>query len=131
MSAGEDVLIVEDDRDLAEIMLYILARAGYAVRAAENGEQALRAVAAKRPALVLLDILMPVMDGRQCAKELRARYGSSLPIVVVSAAENVAALREELGADDALAKPFEVRDLLGLVGRYIKIDLEGQCKPRE
>jgi DNA-binding response OmpR family regulator len=131
MSAGEDVLIVEDDRDLAEIMLYILARAGYAARVAENGEQALRAVAAKRPALVLLDILMPVMDGRQCAKELRARYGNSVPIVVVSAAENVSAIREELGADDALAKPFEVRDLLGLVGRYIKIDLEGQCQPRE
>jgi CheY-like chemotaxis protein len=71
------------------------------------------------PALILLDILMPVMDGTEFARRLHATYGRVVPIIVVSAAEDVRTRCAAIGADDALAKPFELEDLLRLVARYV------------
>lgn len=105
---------------MARAMLRMLEIAGYSARRVEHGLEALDAVAAKRPALVLLDMLMPVMDGWECARELRARYGDSLPIVVVSAAEHVQSRGKEIGADEVLPKPFEMSRLLEIVGRYVR-----------
>jgi DNA-binding response OmpR family regulator len=113
-----DVLVVEDDPDLSEVMLLALREAGYAARSAGNGREALEAAARQLPGLVLLDVLMPVMDGWQCARELRARYGRTLAIVVVTAAEQVRARSHELGADDVLAKPFDIDEFLRTVARY-------------
>jgi two-component system response regulator MprA len=118
VSEGGDVLVVEDNQDMARAMLRLLEVAGYRARHAEHGLAALDAVAAKTPALVLLDMLMPVMDGWQCARELRARYGDGLPIVIVSAAEHVQGLGKEIGADEVLPKPFEMSRLLEIVARY-------------
>ena len=118
MTGQADILVVEDEVAMADAMRRMLHITGYATRRAENGLLALQAVAKQRPALVLLDILMPVMDGWQCARELRVRYGHSLPIVIVTAAEHVWARAAELGADDVLAKPFEMQDFLAVVGRY-------------
>lgn len=118
MMPQQDILVVEDETAMARAMLRVLDLAGYPTRRAENGLQALQAVATRKPALVLLDILMPVMDGWQCARELRFRYGSSLPIVIVTAAEHARARAAELGADDVLAKPFEMQDFLAVVARY-------------
>lgn len=113
-----DVLIVEDDPDLSDVMLLALREAGYPARCASNGREALDAAAINLPGLVLLDVLMPVMDGWQCARELRARYGRALPIVVVTAAEHVRARSQELGADDVLPKPFDIDEFLRTVARY-------------
>src|SRR5688572_12022567 len=113
-----DVLIVEDDPDLSDVMLLALREAGYPARRAGNGRDALDAAANQLPGLVLLDVLMPVMDGWQCARELRARYGRALPIVVVTAAEHVRARSHELGADDVLPKPFDIDEFLRTVARY-------------
>jgi len=113
-----DVLIVEDDPDLSDVMLLALREAGYPARCAANGREALDAAANKLPGLVLLDVLMPVMDGWQCARELRARYGRALPIVVVTAAEHVRARSQELGADGVLPKPFDIDEFLRTVARY-------------
>ena len=118
METRNDVLVVDDDADMLDVMKFVLDEAGYSVRSAENGKQALEATAAQVPALVLLDMLMPVMDGWQCARELRARYGH-IPIVVVTAAENARAFGAEVGADDVLPKPFEINDLLQVVERYV------------
>lgn len=115
-----DVLVVDDDADMAEVMEMILSEAGYRVRSARNGKEALEAVAARRPALVLLDMLMPVMNGWQCARELRARYGRAIPIVVVTAAEHARASAEEVGSDGVLAKPFELSLLLRLVRQHVE-----------
>jgi CheY-like chemotaxis protein len=70
-------------------------------------------------------MLMPVMDGRQCARELRARYGDTVPIVVVTAAEHARARASEIGdVADVLAKPFEMDDLIRVVERYaVKSDV--------
>jgi CheY-like chemotaxis protein len=113
-----DVLVVDDDPDMRDVITDLLQDAGYEVRCAENGERALAAAAARRPALVLLDMLMPVMDGRRCARELRAAYGRGLPIVVVTAAEHALASTREIEVDDVLRKPFDVHDLLRVVGRH-------------
>jgi len=113
-----DVLIVEDDPDMADVMVRLLEHAGFAARTAENGKKALEAVAERTPAVVLLDILMPVMDGWECARQLRARYGVRLPIVVVTAAEHIETRCVEVGADHLLPKPFELRELLRLVSQY-------------
>jgi two-component system response regulator MprA len=121
MSTANDILIVEDDRDLADAILRALRIAGYKGRTAENGRRALEAVDATAPALILLDMLMPVMDGWQCARALRAKYGDSIPIVVVSAAEDVRKHSASIGANDVLPKPFELDDLLRLVARYVGV----------
>jgi two-component system, OmpR family, response regulator MprA len=118
MSVPGDVLVVDDDPDMLEATLLVLEEAGYETRSARNGEQALAAVAARMPALVLLDMLMPVMDGWRCARELRARYGRRVPIVVLTAAEHVRSRGEEIEADDVLPKPFGVAELLQVIARY-------------
>src|SRR5262245_21756397 len=105
---GGDVLVVEDDVDMAEVIVLALEQSGYPARIAENRVEALDAVALRMPALVLLDMFMPVMDGWRCARELRTRYGHRLPIVVVTAAEHLRARTRELDIDDVLPKPFDV-----------------------
>ena len=119
MTAPDDVLVVDDDPDVVDVILLVLDHAGYAARSAENGAQALAAVEARVPALVLLDMIMPVMNGWQFARELRARYGRVIPIVMVTAAEHARARGDEIGADAVLPKPFNVGDLLRLVERYV------------
>jgi CheY-like chemotaxis protein len=111
-------LVVEDDQDMALALLQLLDISGFPARHAEHGKAALDAVASQMPALVLLDMLMPVMDGWQCARELRARYGDSLPIVIVTAAEHVQERSKEIGANEVLPKPFELQHLLKIVERY-------------
>jgi CheY-like chemotaxis protein len=114
-----DVLVVDDDPDLREVVRTMLDISGYEVRCAKNGKEAVDAVAQKTPAVILLDMLMPVMDGWQCARELRARYGDAVPIVVVTAAEHARARANEIGGvDDVLPKPFDMDELLRVVGRY-------------
>jgi CheY-like chemotaxis protein len=114
-----DVLFVDDDPDLRETVHMMLDLAGYEVRCVENGQEALDAVAEKMPGVVLLDMLMPVMNGWQCATELRARFGQDVPIVVVTAAEHAHARAAQIGGvADVLQKPFDMDDLLDIVGRY-------------
>lgn len=118
MAPREDVLVVDDDADMVDAIVFVLNEAGYSTRVARNGKEALEAVARRRPSVVLLDMLMPVMNGWQCAQELRARYGRAVPIVIVTAAEHVRARVGEVDADDVLPKPFDVNDLLRVVARH-------------
>jgi len=119
VSDCNDVLVVDDDEDMIEVIELVLQDAGYTTRSALNGQQALAAVAAAMPALIVLDILMPVMNGWQFAQEFRARYGRDVPIVVATAAEHVRSRTDALDVSEVLPKPFEVSDLLRLVARHI------------
>jgi CheY-like chemotaxis protein len=114
-----DVLIVDDDEDMLEVIELVLRDAGYPTRAALNGRQALDAVAKAMPGLILLDMLMPVMNGWQFAREFRARYGDQVPIVVATAAEHARTRSNGIDAADVLPKPFEVAELLRVVGRHV------------
>jgi CheY-like chemotaxis protein len=113
------ILVVEDDPDLLALEAEILASAGYRVSTAVDGLQALERAEADFPALVLLDMRMPRMDGWRFAAAFRERFGNACPIVVVTAAEDARARAEEVGAAGFLAKPFELDDVLGEVERHV------------
>lgn len=111
--------MVDDDPDMAEVMVLTLGSAGYLARTAANGLEALRASAARMPALILLDMRMPVMNGWEFAREFRRRHGPAVPIIVVTAAEHSEIRAREIAAQDVLRKPFEVDDLLEKVRRFV------------
>ncbi|AKU97113.1 response regulator [Labilithrix luteola] len=116
--ARPKVLIVDDDADLRELMRMILATEDLDVVDASNGAEALEAVVEHRPALVLLDMTMPVMDGWGFARNLASTGVPRPRIVVVTAAESAAQRAREVSADAWLAKPFEVDELVKCVRRF-------------
>lgn len=124
------VLVVEDDQDLSSLLEMVLADAGHRVRTAPDGRAALAAVAEEMPGVILLDMRMPVMNGWEFAREFRARYGRACPIVVVTAAENARLRAEEIGAEDWLAKPFDLDDVLYTVERQLSGADEGGAPSR-
>lgn len=115
-----DILIVDDERDIRELVSGVLEDEGYATRMAANSDEALEAVAARRPSLVLLDVWLTGsrLDGLELLDELKRR-DPSIPVVVISGHGNldtaVAAIRK--GAVDFIEKPFEAERLLLLVAR--------------
>jgi CheY-like chemotaxis protein len=113
------VLAVEDDPDLLALLEMVLAEAGHRVRTAAHGAEALERVAEELPGVILLDMRMPVMNGWEFARELRARYGHACPIVVLTAAENAEQRAAEIGAEGWLAKPFDIEDVLAAVARHL------------
>ncbi len=117
MTRPARVLIVEDDDGIRDLVDLVLSSAGYEILTASDGAAALQVIGTVRPDLVLLDMRMPVMDGWTFARELRARHGHRIPVVVVTAAEDVRLRAREVDADAWLGKPFDVDTLLATVGR--------------
>jgi CheY-like chemotaxis protein len=113
---GARVLVVDDDEAIRGMVSQALAFEGYAVEAAADGAEALVAIARDRPALVLLDMRMPVLDGWAVVRELRAR-SIEVPVVVMTAARDARAWAEDVGAAGHLAKPFDLDDLFAVVER--------------
>lgn len=114
------VLVVEDDQLLRDLIAETLGDEGYAVEEAANGEEALAQVRQRAPDLVVLDLMMPVMDGWSFARAWHAERAHATPIVVLSAAHGLAAAAEELapfGVRATLAKPFDLEVLAAVVGR--------------
>ncbi len=114
----QKILIVDDDAHIREVVTFALEKAGFAVTAAENGEQALRRFSAERPALVVLDILMPELDGTEVCRQLRADPANrSVPIIFVSSKDDEVdrIVGLELGGDDYIGKPFSPRELVARV----------------
>ena len=114
--SNRPILVVDDDPSILDMVAEILDFEGYAVRTATNGAEALEVVERVPPSLVLLDMRMPVLDGWGFARALKAR-GVRIPIVVMTAAKDARRWAEEIGAQAYLAKPFELPDLLTVVGR--------------
>lgn len=113
--------MVDDDPDILEALAEILEVEGFEVRRARNGQEALEQLGPPAPKLILLDLMMPVMDGWEFVQRLPHRHsGQAIPIVILSADRNVAAKAKELGAVGYLAKPFELNDLLELVRRSLQ-----------
>jgi len=113
------VLVVEDDQSTAEFVQWALSDEGYHVEIARNGEEALRFVETQRPALVLLDIVLPVVDGIAVLQALRARWRRSIPVILMTAGRNGSEQAPSLEADGLLLKPFDLSDLLGLVRAWV------------
>jgi CheY-like chemotaxis protein len=110
------VLVVEDDQEIREILAEVLIDQGYLVETATNGREALDRIHACRPCVMLLDLMMPVMDGWELLTELEAE-GSvpSLPVVVVSAAHEA---EPPKGVRRYLRKPVPIERLLEAVKTY-------------
>jgi DNA-binding response OmpR family regulator len=105
------ILVVDDDMALAETIRAFLESEGFQAQTARDGVQALSCVAENAPSLVLLDMYMPVMDGKAFAQALRAQ-GRDLPIVVMTAAGNARRCAEEIGAAAYIGKPLSLPMLL-------------------
>ena len=113
---------MDDDEVLCEVMAEGLRHAGYNTRTAANGMDALFALEAQEPSVLILDLRMPLVDGWELAEELKM-WDMKVPIVVVSGATpNVAATAQQMGAVDFLMKPFDLRDLIDKVDRVILSD---------
>jgi len=111
MDRAERVLVVDDDSTVADVVRRYLERDGYAVQLAGDGETALRLAAEQRPDLVVLDLMLPGIDGLEVCRRLRA--SSDVPVVMLTALgeESDRVVGLQLGADDYVTKPFSPREL--------------------
>jgi two-component system, chemotaxis family, chemotaxis protein CheY len=123
VSVSVPILVVEDDPTIREVIAEALRGEGYRVVEAADGAEAFHLVAttSHRPNLVLLDMQMPETDGWWFARKLRGA-GIAPAIVVLSAALNARSWAAEIGASAYLAKPFELDDLLDVVGKFCPPD---------
>ena len=114
------LLLVDDDRDLVEVLTYVLQREGFSVVAAFDGEGAWRQFQSEQPSLVILDINMPGIDGLEVCR--RIREASTVPVVMLTArADEVDIIRAlGLGADDYVTKPFSPRQLVARVKAVLR-----------
>ena len=118
MTAAARVLVIDDDAAIRDLVEIVLSGGGYDVCTAEDGVMGLDLARKLRPDLILLDMRMPGMDGWTFARRYRQEPGSSAPIIVLTAARDAAARSAEIAADGYLAKPFNVTELLALVGQH-------------
>jgi DNA-binding response OmpR family regulator len=114
------VLVVEDDRTVAEVVTRYLEREGFAVESVGDGQEALARADAQLPDLVVLDIMLPGLDGLEVCRRLRSR--APIPVVMLTArgSEEDKVLGLELGADDYVSKPFSPRELTARVKAVLR-----------
>jgi two-component system, cell cycle response regulator DivK len=116
------ILVVEDQLDNRQILRDLLGNAGYELLEAENGAEALTTVARQRPDLILMDIQLPVMDGYEATRRLKADPATkSIPIIVVTsyALSGDETKAREAGCDAYVTKPYSPRQLLGKVREFL------------
>jgi DNA-binding response OmpR family regulator len=133
MATAQTVLVVEDDEAISESLVYHLDKAGYRVLKAVDGAQGLRLFHAHRPDLVVLDLMLPQVDGWRFTEQVRAE-DPRVPILVCSARtseyDRVHGL--ELGADDYITKPFSMKELVARVNAHLRrIELHRQPDGRQ
>lgn len=118
---GKRVLVVDDDEDMQALLQTVLEGQDYQVVTAEDGLVALQELEKATPDLIVLDLMMPRMDGYAFAEELRRRgLQSTIPVIVLSADVNAKQNADQLGADSYITKPFDVRDLLGEISHFME-----------
>jgi two-component system alkaline phosphatase synthesis response regulator PhoP len=120
---AQSVLVVEDDEQICELLRYNLAREGYQVRTTAGGREALRAIGDQAPELVVLDLMLPDLDGLEVCRRLKRDPATQdIPVVMVTArgeeADVVTGL--EMGADDYVTKPFSPRVLLARIRAVLR-----------
>ena len=118
--ANEKILVVDDDKNICELLRLYLVKEGYNVTMVHDGGAALAEFDKLHPDLVLLDVMMPVMDGWEVCRKLRAK--DNTPIIMLTAKGETydKVLGLELGADDYIVKPFEVKELLARVHAVLR-----------
>lgn len=119
MATGK-ILIVDDDTNICELLRLYIAKEGFEASIANDGETALKMFDSVSPDLILLDIMLPGLDGWQVCRELRKR--SSVPIIMLTAKGEVfdKVLGLELGADDYVVKPFETKEVVARINAVLR-----------
>jgi CheY-like chemotaxis protein len=116
----QTIIVADDNPLIQQTLSRLLASAGYTIVLAENGEELVRTALAEPPALILADTHMPIMDGPEAVRQLRAdRRTVNVPIVMMSARPDAAALALDAGADAFLSKPFTIDEVLQLVAQQM------------
>lgn len=120
MNGKQKVLIVDDDRHIAELIALYLEKEGYQTKEVYDGREAIREAATLQPDLILLDLMLPGLDGYQVCTELRKT--SHVPIIMLTAKGEVfdKVLGLELGADDYMVKPFDPKELVARVKAVLR-----------
>lgn len=128
MVEKQRILIVDDDPSISELISLYLNKERYDTKCVEDGEEALRAFESYKPDLILLDLMLPGMDGYQVCREIRSR--SDTPVIMLSAKGEVfdKVLGLELGADDYMIKPFDSKELVARVKAVLR--RSGTKKPK-
>ena len=114
------VLVVDDDRELRELIVYVLREAGHATVQAQDGPEAIRLHATERPDLVILDVNLPGADGFEVCRAIRAAAPTPVMMLTVRGSEEDQVRGLDLGADDYLTKPFSPRTLLARVRALLR-----------
>lgn len=114
------ILVVDDEPAILELVTYNLEQAGFSTLTATDGETALKLVEAEKPDLVILDIMLPKLDGFEVCRNIRARYNTPILMLTARREEVDRVLGLELGADDYLVKPFSPRELVARVRAILR-----------
>ena len=122
---SKHILVVEDQEDNMQILRDVLVNADYQISEAQNGEEALAAVAKQRPDLILMDIQLPIMDGYEATRRIKADAAlRSIPIIAITsyALGSDEERARAAGCDDFVPKPYSPRELLAKIRRYLGQD---------
>lgn len=118
-SAHRTVLVVDDDPGVLEVLELALEAEGYQVLMARNGREGLEQARTVHPHLMVVDLMMPIMDGWQFVRECRRSNSlGATPVIILSAAHNIEQAVKDLGVQAVLAKPFDLDSLLALVASH-------------
>ncbi|MCI2046325.1 MAG: response regulator transcription factor [Faecalibacterium sp.] len=118
--ANEKILVVDDDQNICELLRLYLVKEGYAVTVANDGEAALAAYEKDKPAMVLLDVMMPKMDGWETCRRIR-KLGDTPVIMLTAKGETFdKVLGLELGADDYIVKPFDSKEVVARIKAVLR-----------
>ncbi|HLQ29189.1 MAG TPA: response regulator [Ktedonobacteraceae bacterium] len=115
----EQILVVDDNAHVLQMIQWVLQDEGFEVQTAAEGQEALTLVRRHRPALLILDMGLPLLDGSHVAAELHTLYGTAVPIVLITADGHAAQKGRQIGASAFLHKPFEIADLVQAVKRSL------------
>jgi len=119
-SNNSKILVVDDDAGIRDLLREVLLDNGYVVELAANGADALAAVRAGPPAVVLMDLMMPILSGFEAMMALkRDRATATIPIVAMSAGRTLQSLGSAVPVDDYISKPFDLVRLLAILERHI------------
>lgn len=125
------ILVVDDEKPISDIISFNLENEGYAIEKAYDGEQALEVFEKSQPDLVILDLMLPKMDGLEVCREIRKQ--SAVPVIMLTAKDSEIdkVLGLELGADDYVTKPFSNRELIARVKANLRRNLVKEPEPQE
>ena len=128
---SKSILLVDDDRDLAEMLRVALEEEGYRIAVAHNGRDGLRHFYSSKPDLVILDLMMPGMDGWMVCERIRELSDAPVLILTARASEQDVTRGLYLGADDYITKPFGVSELLARVAAVVRRSREVTKQPTQ